>query len=54
VAERLVALVDGLALKTVLGGSWMTPGRMRDILLRFAADELAVPFEEFDRRARAG
>ncbi len=53
VADRLVALVDGLGIKTVLGGSWMTPERMREILLRFAADELAVPYDELDRLARA-
>jgi AcrR family transcriptional regulator len=51
VADRLVALVDGLALKAVLGGSWMTPERMREILLRFAADELRVSYEELDRLA---
>jgi AcrR family transcriptional regulator len=54
VADRLVALVDGLGLKAVLGGSWMTPERMREILLRFAADQLQVSCEELDRRARAG
>jgi AcrR family transcriptional regulator len=54
VAERLIALVDGLGIKAVLGGSWMTPERMRELLLRFAADELDVPYEELDRRARAG
>jgi AcrR family transcriptional regulator len=53
VADRLVALVDGLGLKAVLGGAWMTPERMREILLRFAADELRVPYDELDRRARA-
>jgi AcrR family transcriptional regulator len=55
VADRLVALVDGLGLKSVLGGeSWITPKRMREMLLRFAADELGVDYEELDRRARAG
>jgi AcrR family transcriptional regulator len=53
VADRLVALVDGLALKAVLGGSWMTPERMRETLLRFAADQLDVLYEDLDRRARA-
>jgi AcrR family transcriptional regulator len=52
VADRLVGLVDGLGLKAVLGGSWMTPERMREILLRFSAEQLAVPYEELDRRAR--
>ena len=40
VADRLVAVVDGLGLKAVLGQPWMTPERMRAILIRFAADEL--------------
>jgi AcrR family transcriptional regulator len=53
VADRLVALVDGLGLKTLVGGTWMTPERMREILLRFAADELRISYEELDRRARA-
>lgn len=51
VADRLVGLVDGLGLKAVLGGAWMTPERMREILLRFAADQLAVAYDELDRRA---
>jgi AcrR family transcriptional regulator len=53
VADRLVALVDGLGLKAVLGGSWMTPQRMREILLRFAADQLDVAYEDLDRHAQA-
>jgi AcrR family transcriptional regulator len=54
VADRLVALVDGLGLKAVLGGAWMTPERMREILLRFAADQLTLSYEELERRARVG
>jgi hypothetical protein len=53
VAERLIALVDGLGFKTVLGYRWMPPERMREILLRFAADELDVPYEELEARGRA-
>ena len=41
-ADRLVAVVDGLGLKAVLGQPWMTPERMRALLIRFAADELQV------------
>jgi AcrR family transcriptional regulator len=51
-ADRLVAVVDGLALKAVLPGSWMTPEHMREILFRFAADQLSVAYEELERRAR--
>jgi hypothetical protein len=54
VADRLVALVDGLGLKAVVGGPWMTPERMREILLRFASEQLDVSYEKLDRRARAG
>jgi hypothetical protein len=53
VANRLVALVDGLGLKAVVGGPWMTPERMRETLLEFAAEQLGVPYDELDRRARA-
>jgi AcrR family transcriptional regulator len=54
VAERLVALVDGLGVKAVLGsGSWITPERMRTILLRFASDELRVPLEDLEQAANA-
>lgn len=52
VADRLVALVDGLGVKAVLGsGSWTTPERMRAILLRFAADELRISHEDLERAA---
>jgi AcrR family transcriptional regulator len=51
-ADRLVGLVDGLGLKAVLGGAWMTPERMREILLLFSAEQLDVPYDELDRRAR--
>lgn len=53
VADRLVALVDGLGRKAVLDVPWMPPERMREILLRFAADELRVSYEELEARARA-
>lgn len=53
VAERLIGLVDGLGFKAVLGYRWMPPERMREILLRFAADELGVGYDELDERARA-
>jgi AcrR family transcriptional regulator/predicted RNA-binding Zn-ribbon protein involved in translation (DUF1610 family) len=53
VAERLMAVVDALAFKTIVGYRWMSPDRMRELLLRFAAQELDVPFEELDRHALA-
>jgi AcrR family transcriptional regulator len=54
VADRLVALVDGLGLKAVLGQPWMSPERMRGILLSFAADELRVAPEALERAATLG
>ena len=43
VADRLVALVDGLGFETVLGYRWTSPERMRDRLLAFASEQLQVP-----------
>src|SRR5262245_14773847 len=54
VADRIVALVDGLGLKAVLGQPLMTPRRMRAILLRFAADELRISHDTLDRAATLG
>jgi AcrR family transcriptional regulator len=51
VADRLVALVDGLGLKAVVGVSW-TPERMRELLFRFAAEQLCVPYDELERLGR--
>jgi len=43
VAERLVALVDGLGFETVLGYRWTSPARMHERLLEFAAEQLQLP-----------
>lgn len=43
VAERLVALVDGLGFETVLGYRWTSPERMHERLLEFASEQLRVP-----------
>jgi AcrR family transcriptional regulator len=42
VAERLIALVDGLGFETVIGYSWSTPQRMRALLVPFAAAQLGI------------
>jgi AcrR family transcriptional regulator len=42
VADRLVALVDGLGFETVLGYRWTSPERMHDRLVEFAAQQLGV------------
>ncbi len=50
VAERLVAMVDGLGFDTVLGYSWTSPDRMRARLVAFAAEQLGVPREALVER----
>lgn len=52
VAERLIALVDGLGFETVIGYSWATPERMRTTLLAFAAEQLRLDVSELDRHMR--
>jgi len=42
VAERLIALVDGLGFETVIGYPWSTPQRMRELLVMFAAEQLGL------------
>jgi AcrR family transcriptional regulator len=42
VAERLIALVDGLGFETVVGYRWSTAERMRSLLVPFAAEQLSV------------
>lgn len=53
-ADRLVAMVDGLGLKAVLGLPAMTPARMRALLFRFASEQLRVAEADLDARARGG
>jgi AcrR family transcriptional regulator len=42
VAERLIALVDGLGFETVVGYSWSSGARMRALLVGFAAEQLGL------------
>jgi AcrR family transcriptional regulator len=53
VAERLVALVDGLGFETVVGYSWATPARMRATLVQFVAEQLRIEPGELERQMRA-
>lgn len=53
VAERLIALVDGLGLKAVLGYRWTSAERMRELLYRFTAEQLGVGYAELERAGRA-
>ena len=43
VAERLIALIDGLGFETVIGYPWSTPERMHAIVVSFAAEQLGLP-----------
>jgi AcrR family transcriptional regulator len=49
VAERLIALVDGLGFETVVGYSWTSARRMRALLLDFACEQLQLDRGELDR-----
>jgi AcrR family transcriptional regulator len=42
VAERLIALVDGLGFETVVGYDWATAERMRRLLTAFACEQLGL------------
>jgi AcrR family transcriptional regulator len=51
VAERLIALVDGLGFKAVLGYRWMSPERMRSLIYGFAAEQLGLEGGELARQS---
>jgi AcrR family transcriptional regulator len=42
VADRIIAMVDGLGFETALRYSWTSPERMHERLLDFAAEQLGV------------
>ena len=42
VAERLIALIDGLGFETVIGYRWSTAARMRELIVSFAAEQLRL------------
>jgi len=51
-AERLVALTDGLSAQTAIKASRMPTERARDLILRFASEQFGVPLEVLEQRAR--
>jgi AcrR family transcriptional regulator len=53
VAERLVALVDGLGFELLLGYSWTSPERMRERVDAFVSEQLGVSRRALARDARA-
>jgi AcrR family transcriptional regulator len=52
VAERLIALVDGLGFETVVGYPWSTPERMRALLVGFAAEQLGLDVRRLELPAQ--
>ncbi len=52
VAERLIALVDGLGFETAVGYRWSTAERMRSLLLSFAGEQLGIDAHELERLMR--
>jgi AcrR family transcriptional regulator len=53
VAERLIALVDGLGFELLLGYSWTSPERMRERVDAFVAEQLGISRQALARDARA-
>jgi AcrR family transcriptional regulator len=53
VADRLIALVDGLGFELLQGYSWTSPDRMRERMHDFAAEQLGISRAGLERRARA-
>jgi AcrR family transcriptional regulator len=51
VADRLAALIDGLAFQVVVGHHWMPAERMRELVLAFASEQLRVPSAELEQGA---
>jgi AcrR family transcriptional regulator len=52
IAERLVAMTDGLAAQAAIGADRMSPSRVREIVLRFMAEQLGVEVEKLEQAAR--
>jgi AcrR family transcriptional regulator len=53
VADRLLALVDGLGFELLLGYEWTSPERMRATMHAFAAEQLKISPTAIARDARA-
>jgi AcrR family transcriptional regulator len=54
VAERLIALVDGLGFETAVGYRWSTAERMRSLLVGFASEQLGIASEVMDSAMEHG
>ena len=53
VADRLIAVVDGLGFELLQGYSWTSPERMRERMHEFAAEQLGGSRAALERHARA-
>lgn len=53
VADRLIALVDGLGFELLFGYEWTSPERMRSKMYAFAAEQLGLSRRALERDARA-
>jgi AcrR family transcriptional regulator len=53
VAERIIALVDGLGFELLLGYSWTSPERMRERVDAFVSEQLGISRRALARDARA-
>jgi AcrR family transcriptional regulator len=53
VAERIVALVDGLGFELLLGYSWTSPERMRERVDAFVSEQLGISRRALARDAQA-
>jgi AcrR family transcriptional regulator len=53
VAERLIALVDGLGFETVIGYRWSTAERMRALVVSFASEQLGLDRAALDTQMEA-
>lgn len=52
IAERIVAMTDGLSAQSSIGSSRMPPERARDLVLRFTAEQIDVPAGTLERHAQ--
>ena len=52
IAERLVAMTDGLSAQSAIGAGRMPPERVRDLVLNFMAEQLGLDVGELKRVAR--
>jgi hypothetical protein len=53
VAERVIALLDGLGFELLLGYSWTSPELMRERVHAFVSEQLGISRRALARDARA-